>query len=124
MRKRHSTLRSSFEDSIKEDLDKQKATYEYETEKLEYTCMYLPDCIIYSKGGKKIYVEAKGYFDPDSIKKMIAVFREHPEKDIRMVFQNGSNKIRKGSKTTYGDWCEKRGIKWAQKRIPTEWLDE
>ncbi len=124
MRKRRCNLRSSFEDKIKEQLDDSKANYEYESERLEYKCQYIPDFILHTQGGKKIYIEAKGYFDPDSIKKMIAVFKEHPDKDIRMVFQNGSNKIRKGSKATYGDWCEKRGVKWGEKRIPKEWFDE
>ena len=31
-------------------------------------------------------------------------------------------KIRKGSKTTYADFCEKHGIVWAEKEIPTDWL--
>ena len=34
----------------------------------------------------------------------------------------GVGKIRKGSKTTYADFCEKHGIVWAEKEIPTDWL--
>jgi hypothetical protein len=32
------------------------------------------------------------------------------------------NKIRKGSNTTYAGWCEKKGIKYANKLIPESWL--
>jgi hypothetical protein len=38
------------------------------------------------------------------------------------VFQSATNKIRKGSNTTYAGWCEKKGIKYANKLIPEQWL--
>ena len=28
----------------------------------------------------------------------------------------------KGSKTTYGDFCDKHGITWSEKNIPESWL--
>ena len=37
---------------------------------------------------------------------------------------SGRTKIRKGSKTTYGDWCDKNGIVWAEKQIPEDWFSE
>jgi hypothetical protein len=39
-----------------------------------------------------------------------------------LLFQNAYNKIRKGSKTTYAMWCEKKGILYAHKQIPKQWL--
>ncbi len=39
-----------------------------------------------------------------------------------MVFQNPNGKIRKGSKTTYANFCDKHEILWAEKQIPKEWL--
>ena len=40
-----------------------------------------------------------------------------------MVFQAPFNKISKKSKTTYAQWCEKHGIKWAAVHaIPIDWL--
>jgi hypothetical protein len=41
-----------------------------------------------------------------------------------MVFQNSKGKIRKGSKTTYADFCDKNNIVWADKTIPTAWYNE
>ena len=40
------------------------------------------------------------------------------------LFYNANQKIKKGSKTSYADWCDKKGIKWAHKHIPREWLDD
>ena len=37
---------------------------------------------------------------------------------------SGKTKIRKGSKTTYGMFCDKHGILWAEKTIPESWLKE
>jgi len=46
------------------------------------------------------------------------------ELDIRFVFSNSRNKLNKKSKTTYADWCDKHGFKWADKQIPKSWIDE
>ena len=35
---------------------------------------------------------------------------------------SAKTKIRKGSKTTYGDFCDKHGIIWAEKDLPKSWL--
>ena len=48
--------------------------------------------------------------------------QQHPELDIRIVFQSANTKIRKGSKTTYGMFCDKHGIVWAEKNVPESWL--
>ena len=54
----------------------------------------------------------------------LLIKKQHPELDIRMVFQNPNGKIRKGSKTTYAIFCDKHEIKWASKTIPTAWYEE
>jgi len=41
-----------------------------------------------------------------------------------MVFMNANNKLRKGSNTTYAAWCDKKGIKYANKTIPKSWLSQ
>ena len=41
-----------------------------------------------------------------------------------MVFENSKRKIRKGSQTTYGDWCEKKEIIFCDRVIPKSWLKE
>jgi hypothetical protein len=47
---------------------------------------------------------------------------QNPDIDIRFLFVNANNKLNKSSKTTYGAWCDKHKILWAEKRIPNEWL--
>jgi hypothetical protein len=49
---------------------------------------------------------------------------QHPEHDIRFVFSNPNQKLYKGSKSTYGDWCDKNGFKYAKEIIPVEWTKE
>ena len=39
--------------------------------------------------------------------------------DLRFVLQSPNGKIYKGSKTTYGQWCEKNGFKWSKEGNPT-----
>ena len=71
-----------------------------------------------------ILVETKGRWVAEDRKKHLLIKKQHPELDIRIVFMSGKTKIRKGSKTTYGDWCDKHGIPWAEKIIPTSWFSE
>jgi hypothetical protein len=52
------------------------------------------------------------------------VKKQHPELDIRFVFTSSKNKISKASKTSYADWCDKNGYKYADKFIPDEWFNE
>jgi hypothetical protein len=113
--------RSKFENSIAEDLEKKKVDFSYETVKLEYVIEknYIPDFIL----PNGIFVEAKGYWPPSDRTKLLAVLEKNPEADVRMVFQ-ANNKIHKASEMRYGDWCDKRNIKWSVGEIPQEWIDE
>ena len=61
---------------------------------------------------------------PEDRKKHLLVKEQNPELDIRLVFQSAKSKLRKGSKTTYADYCDKHGIRWAEKIIPQAWIDE
>jgi hypothetical protein len=109
-------------------LDELGVEYEYETEKIKYTIpakahSYTPDFIFNTPSGR-IYCEVKGRFDPATRQKMAHVIEQNPDKDIRLLFMR-NNPINKGSSTTYGDWCDKRGIKWhvsAAGEVPEEWL--
>jgi hypothetical protein len=118
-------LRSRLEDSVVKWLKRAGAKFEYEPHALDYTVpetyhKYTPDILL--ENG--IYVEAKGYFPIEDRKKMLLVIAQHPDKDIRMLFQAPNNKIRKGAKTTYADWCEKNNIKWCAEHVPKSWIDE
>jgi len=95
--------------------------FEYESTKVPYIlqCNYTPDFILPSG----IYLEAKGLFTSEDRRKILAVKKDHPEIDLRMVFQAPFNKLSKKSKTTYASWCEKHSIPWTSyHNIPLSWL--
>ena len=71
-----------------------------------------------------ILIESKGRWTTEDRKKHLLVKQQHPEMDIRIVFQSAKNKISKGSETTYADFCNKHGIIWAEKIIPDSWYTE
>jgi hypothetical protein len=100
-----------------------KFEIEYESEKLPYTIKhdYIPDFVLTFKDGRKIYIEAKGYFDAADRRKLLAVHKENPEADIRLVFM-ADNKIHKSSKMRYSDWCERHNFPFCIKAIPVEWF--
>jgi len=80
---------------------------------------YYPDFIL----PNGVLLETKGMFDLEDRNKMLAVREHHPDADIRILFTNPKGKINKGSKTTYADWCDKHGFKWAKgPAVPEEWL--
>ena len=115
-------FRSNIELLIAQALNKRKIDYEYENTKLVYIPKpktYTPDFYLPLQN---IYVEVKGYFDKSDRVKMQLIKQQYPDHDIRIVFMNARNKIYKGSKTTYADWCLKHDFKWAEKSIPVEWF--
>lgn len=98
--------------------------YEGQLNKIRYikpvtTHTYLADFLL-SNG---IFIEAKGRFTLEDRKKHLYIKEQFPIIDIRFLFQNSNNKINRGSKTTYADWCDNHGIPWAHKSIPQAWLD-
>ena len=115
--------RSGFEHKVADQLKESKTEFEYETTVIDhikpethhkYTVDFtLPNGIL---------VETKGRWVLEDRKKHMLIKQQHPELDIRIVFQNPRGKIRKGSKTTYADYCDKNGILWAEEEIPTDWL--
>ena len=116
-----SKFRSGWEKRLATLLTTLGVSYEYESEKVPYTIMhhYHPDFVLTNH----TYLEAKGYWSPADRRKILAVKKDNPDMDLRMVFQAPFNKINKKSKTTYAMFCEKHGIPWsAYHNIPLEWL--
>jgi len=81
---------------------------------------YHPDFLLQNG----IVVETKGKLEPKDRAKHLFIKMQHPELDIRFVFQRPFDKIVKGSKTTYAMWCDKHGFTWASKIVPEGWLHE
>ena len=118
-------FKSGLEESVSNQIASRGLSVEYESEEVSYIIpasehTYHPDF----KLPNGIRVETKGRFVLADRKKHLLVKQQNPELDIRFVFTNSKNKINKKSKTTYGDWCDKHGFKYADKTIPDSWFDE
>lgn len=114
-------FRSGLEEKVADLMVELGVKYEYESTKVPYVIQhnYTPDFLL----PNGVYLECKGYWDPDDRRKIKAVKEQNPDLDIRMVFQSPFNKISKKSKTTYAQWCDKNGIPWTSfTNIPLEWL--
>ena len=114
--------RSGFELKVSEQLNEAKIAFGYEDTVIPYTKpatkhKYTIDFRL----PNGILIEAKGRWTLEDRKKHLLVREQNPELDIRIIFQSPNNKIRKGSKTTYADFCDKHGIQWASKEVPESW---
>ena len=126
-RRRHAIkngYRSGLEDDIAKDLKDRGVNFEYEKLKVQWQLLenktYTPDF----KLPNGIIIESKGRFVQADRKKHLMIQDQHPFLDIRFVFSNSRSKLYKGAKSTYGDWCNKHGFLYADKRIPDEWLKQ
>lgn len=108
-------LRNKFELKIFSQLQKAKVQFTYESEKFAYILArhYIPDFIIVTPLGK-VYVETKGHLRREDKAKLIAVKRQYPQMDLRLLFY-APNK-------TNSKWAIKNGFKFAFGEIPTEWF--
>jgi hypothetical protein len=118
--------RSGLEEKVAVEL-KEHFGYEipFETVKLKYEQpakmrTYTPDFLL----PNGIIIETKGRLTVNDRKKHLWIQEQFPELDIRFIFSNPNNKIYKGSKTSYGDWCEQYGFRYAKKSVPQDWLKE
>jgi len=116
--------RSGLEHSLSLYLDNLKYKYYYEDIKIEWEDLsyrtYTPDFIL--KNG--IIIETKGRFIASDRRKHLAIKKQHPNLDIRFVFTNSKNKLRKGAKSSYGEWCIRYGFRYCDRVIPEDWLKE
>lgn len=113
-------FRSKLEKKVSMELRRvNKGRYKvaYEKEQLHYVLpkRYLPDFVLHMKDGRKIYIEAKGFFRQEDRQKMAAVKKSNPHLDIRLIF----GKPRESDI----DWCNKHGFKWAAVAIPKDWFE-
>ena len=116
--------RSGLELKVSEYLTELKVKFLYEAVKIEWEDLayrtYTPDFVL-SNG---IIIETKGMFTAADRRKHLAIKRQHTKLDIRFVFENSRRKLRKGAKSTYGEWCIKHGFRYYDRIIPEDWLKE
>lgn len=115
-------FRSGLEETIIQALEESGIEPNYEAQKFEYVIpeskhIYTPDFPV----SPHIVIETKGRWVVEDRQKMLLIIKQYPDIEFRMLFYNANQKIKKGSKTSYADWCDKHNIKWANKRIPLEW---
>jgi hypothetical protein len=91
---------------------------------------FLTSCRRTHKNNRRIILEAKGRFGDKfgngakERQKLILLQEQHPELDIRIVFQRASTAIYKGSKTTYAKWADDHGFKWSDKGTVPARMDQ
>lgn len=124
MKSTSNKYRSGLEVTVSKQLLDKKIDFEYEKTKINYIIpesshIYNPD---FRLKNKEIYIETKGRFTLADRKKHLLIKAQRPDLDIRFIFSNSNTPIRKGSKTTYADWCDKNGFTYADKVIPTSWV--
>ena len=105
-------------------LTKYNIEFKYEPDKIPYEWRedknYIPDFLL----PNGIILEVKGRFMLEDRKKHLFLRDQHPNVDIRFVFDNPYRKLYKGGKMTYGDWCDKHGFLYCKtgEGIPKEWF--
>ena len=125
---RQRALRAGYRSGLEQDtakfLNKKGVKFTYEEFKIKWvdpkTKTYTPDFVL--ENG--IIIETKGRFISPDRAKHLAVRDQYPDLDIRFVFTNSKARLYKGSKTTYGMWCDRYGFKYADRLIPDAWLKE
>jgi predicted nuclease of restriction endonuclease-like RecB superfamily len=121
-------LKGGFEKQVYKaftDLQSQyEFKFEYETANLPYISKhsYYPDWVITLKNGTRFYVETKGWLRPEDRRKMKEVVKQHPDKDIRFLFQK-DNPLYRNAKSNYSDWAQALGCKWCVGAIPKSWFE-
>jgi hypothetical protein len=116
-------FQSGFEKAIDEQLKAMGVAYEYEPFRIPYTkppASYTPDFVL----DNGIIIEAKGRFVSSDRSKFRCLKTQHPDLDIRFIFNNPNERISKQSKTTYAMWCERYGFPYSKKVIPNAWMLE
>ena len=125
MTKKTIKFRSKFEKAIYEHAQKHQRTVEYEpANPVVYyttTARYIVDFRL----PNGVLIESKGYFSARDRRKMLQVRKDHPDLDVRFVFQRANNRLTKSPNSmTYWQWAEKHGFKWTEGTIPEEWYCE
>ena len=121
---RKNGYRSGLEDAVATFLKENNFDFLYEKVKIEWEDLayrtYTPDFVLHNG----IIIETKGMFTVADRRKHLYIKRQHPTLDIRFIFTSSKRKLRKGAKSTYGEWCVKHEFRYYDRVIPEDWLKE
>ena len=114
-------FRSDFEGLVADMLEKQYVEYVFEPYRINYQVekKYKPDFIL----PNGIIIEAKGWFKTEDQRKHKLIKAQHPEIDIRFVFQRLKSKVQ-GGRFTCQEWSEKYDFQFAEAIVPNSWIHE
>ena len=105
-------LRSNLEIKLANILNEYDAIWDYEITTIPYIIpesdhKYTIDFTL----NNGVYIEGKGYLsDHAERRKYVLLKQQHPELDLRFVFDNG-NKLCGGTKMSHNKWAEKYNFK-------------
>jgi len=99
-------FRSGLESAFSEAVAHKK--FLYEPYRLPYVVhkKYVPDFICERTGAM---IECKGFFRVGDTQKYKAI-RDRIDRPLIFVFSDSRKRLRKGSKMTLGEWCDKEGL--------------
>lgn len=100
---------SKYRSGLEEKFHKQVPNALFEPFDLPYTVYrkYIPDFVL-----DNILIECKGFFRVGDTQKYKAIRDSIKGKyELIFVFTDSKKKLRKGSKMTLGQWCDKEGFK-------------
>ena len=106
--------KSQFERNVAASFKKQGIKYGYETRKFPFVQPskkrnYTPDFELPETG---LFVECKGKLTKEERDKLLWIKETYPDLPFILLFMRARNPIRKGSKTSYGDWATSEGFEW------------
>ena len=113
--------RSDLEGLVADQLEKQRVKFVFEPSRIEYEVLkrYTPDFLL----PNGILIEVKGWFKAEDQRKHKLIKAQHPELDIRFVFQRLRTKVQ-GGRFTCEEWCIKYNFLYAESIVPNSWLHE
>ena len=111
---RRNKYKSQFERDVAASFRKQGVKFGYETRKFPFVQPakkrnYTPDFELPETG---LFVECKGKLTKEERDKLIWIRETYPDLPFIVLFMRARNPIRKGSKTSYGDWATAEKIEW------------
>ena len=106
--KKTGKYKSALESKVAQLLGKE---WQYEEWTVPYT---LEKNYVVDFSRDALFIEVKAFFRPGDIAKYKAVQEtlRDTEHELVFVLANPLKKVRKGSKATMAQWCEKNGFRW------------